>query len=153
MTSSLPEDDDALLTELRTALGRVDAAPPALLAAAKATYLWRTIDEELAFASLSFDSLLDTAGDDRGPSTARPRALVFDAAGLSMELEVTAQEITGQLVPPGDGQVTMTSAHGADVTVEVDEVGCFSVPRQGTGPLRLTCRTEGATLRTPWLLL
>lgn len=65
LTSARWDDDDALLTELRAALD-VPAVPEHVVAAAKAAYTWRTIDEELAFAVLVYDSSLDDSALVRG---------------------------------------------------------------------------------------
>lgn len=61
-------DDETLIDQLRQALqfvGPVDLA----VAAGTAVFTWRTIDEELARASLVFDSMVENT--TRHPSTIR----------------------------------------------------------------------------------
>lgn len=154
MTSARWDDDDALLADLRAAL---DAAvvPEHLAAAAAAAYTWRTIDEELAFAALVYDSALPDPTSSE-PSLVRgtgPRTLLFDGDRLSVEIEVTDDGVVGQLIPPQPGRIALVDAGGTVAETTADEVGCFVLPRPGTGPVRLVCRWDGAGISTPWLPL
>jgi hypothetical protein len=149
LTSARWDDDDALLTELRAALD-VPAVPEHVVAAAKAAYTWRTIDEELAFAVLVYDSSLDDSALVRGEG---PRTLLFEGDQLSVEIEVTEQSVIGQLIPPGPGRITLTNPAGPVAETDADEVGCFVLPRPGRGAVRLICRCGEDALCTPWLPL
>jgi len=53
-------EDEQLLAELRSLVHRMGTTPPALVAAAKAAFSWRSV--AAAIAGLEFDSAVD--GDD-----------------------------------------------------------------------------------------
>jgi hypothetical protein len=155
------DPDEALLDELRALTGRVDPTPEFVVAAAKASFTWRTIDDELAeLAELTYDSALEEepAGAVRGPDG--PRMLTFEARDITIELEVTAtgeqRSIVGQLVPPAAGTVEIRHP-GETLTAEVDELGRFSVDGVDQGPasLRLHRRAtpDAAPVATDWLAL
>ena len=79
---------DPLMAEVRAVLENADPVPPAVLAAAKGTFTWRTIDSELAeLVADSADSLAGAVGAGVRGETA-PRLLTFEAAGLVVEVEV-----------------------------------------------------------------
>ena len=68
---SEPETDPTFAT-LRSVIDRADPVPPAVIAAAKASFTWRTIDSELAeLVADSAESL--SAGAGRGRCTRRNR--------------------------------------------------------------------------------
>lgn len=153
MTSAQWDDDDALEADLRAAMN-APPVPEHVVAAAKAAYTWRTIDEELAFAALVYDSAMDSALT--GSALVRgagPRTLLFEGERLSVEIEVTEAGLVGQLIPPGPGWITVLTAAGTYAEAQADEVGCFLLSRPGHGAVRLTCRSGGNALSTPWLPL
>ena len=93
------DSDDVLLDALRDALSTPPGdVPPEFVEAAKAAFTWRTIDEELLLIT-SYDSVLDDTLFARARSTATARQLVFDADGVTLQVEVSAAGITGQLIP------------------------------------------------------
>jgi hypothetical protein len=146
-------DDDRLLAELGEAVRAADDVPGRFVDAAKAAFAWRTIDAELA--RLSYDSLDDeqtrvvTRADD-----AAVRALTFMADRLTIELEITAESVLGQVVPAQPGQLFVQVGTDQQRTSPIDEVGCFVVEPVPTGPFRLHCRTaDGAEVRTGWITL
>jgi hypothetical protein len=152
-----PLDDEAdLLAELRDA-GRLDPVPTDALAAAKAAFMWRTIDAELA--ELTYDSLLDDQplAGVRSSTPARFLSFASDPANLSVELEAITEgerrRLVGQLVPAQRGQIEVRHAGGA-VTVEVDDLGRFTADDLAPGPISLHCRAaSGATVATDWVLV
>ncbi len=86
--------------ELRQAGQLLDPVPARLMADAVEMFSWRTIDAELA--ELAFDSAgAQAAAAVRGAEP--PRLLTFEAAELSIELELTGKAaeraITGRLIP------------------------------------------------------
>jgi hypothetical protein len=148
MTQPRWTDDESLIADLRDALGGTTPADERRLDAARAAFTWRTVDAELA--SLTYDSLLDDRVLVRGAVTA-PRSLVFDAAALSVELEITADRIVGQLVPPGPGDV-LVQTEAVDVArVPADDAGCFTVAGTPGARIRLRCTTPTATVVTDWV--
>jgi hypothetical protein len=81
------------------------------------------------------------------------RALTFTSAQLSIELEVTAGSLVGQIIPPRAGTLEVHTTAGV-TSAPVDEIGCFAVAPIPTSPFRLRCRTEdGADVLTGWITL
>ncbi|WP_258723509.1 hypothetical protein [Cellulomonas sp. NS3] len=154
MTQPRWTDDDELLADLRSALGGGapvgEGAPVSAreLEAARAAYTWRTVDAELA--TLSYDSLLDDRVLVRGAAAA-PRSLVFDAADLTVELEVTAGRLVGQLVPPGPGEVVLDTQSAQEGPVATDDAGCFTLSAPPGARVRLRCTTPSGTVVTDWV--
>jgi hypothetical protein len=155
-THELDPDDDVLMDELRTLAAADDPTPPNVLAAARGSYTWRTIDAELA--GLVYDSVLDAEGLAAVRSADTVRLLTFETAGLAIELEVTAvagsRRLLGQLVPPGRGFVELRHAGGV-LELEADEVGRFSADAVEPGPVSLRCRREGerSVVETEWVTI
>jgi hypothetical protein len=139
-----PLSDEQLVAALGEALRAEDPVPPELLAAAKATWTWRTIDADLA--ELVADSALEGAAV-RGPAGAAtatgPRILTFAVGALTLVVEVAEQRdrrrLLGQIVPPRRADVELDHAAGT-VTVAADELGRFRVEDFPTGPVRLSLR-------------
>ena len=141
-------DDDALLAALAEATRRAGEPTDTMAAAADAAYSWRTVDAELA--ALTYDSLADDAVLVRDASTAT-RQLVFEGEALGVELEVTAEGLMGQLVPPAAGVVTLIGPAGELASAEADALGLFRFEGGRRGPVRLRCVTTTETILTDWL--
>ncbi len=146
-------DDDILLKDLAAALQEIEPMRDAVAARGRAAYTWRTIDDELALAGISFDSSLAPAADLRDGTEASPRVLIFDAEGISMELEVEPDRVTGQILPPSAGQIVVERQEAPEgtITVEADELGFFVLPATPAGLVRLRCQTREAKLVTEWV--
>ena len=103
---------EPLLHELRDVVDKADPIPDHVLAAAKAAFIWHTIDAELA--ELVSDSLA-TSGAVRATDAAR--LLTFEGHGVEVEVEVAetgaTRRLTGQLVPAAAARVTVRWAGGA----------------------------------------
>jgi hypothetical protein len=145
--------DDWLMGEIKAAVSTSGPVPEHAITAARAAYTWRTIDEELEVLSLSFDSADETAALVRGSSEAAPRMLLFEGRGLGVEVEITSGSLTGQLIPPQPGHVTLSTAVGPFADGAADEAGCFLLARPPAGPVRLRCETSQASLITEWMPL
>jgi hypothetical protein len=148
------DHDEQLLADLRDA-GSLDAVPADAVAAARAAFLWRTIDAELA--ELTYDSVLDDQLLAGVRSTATARFLTFESPDLTVEVEASpvgeAHRLMGQLVPPQTGSVELRHP-GGSTTVEADELGRFTVDGVPSGPVSLRCRAHsGATVTTDWVLV
>lgn len=160
------QDDhpDEIMDELRAALAEADAVPPHLMAAAQASFGWRTIDADLA--ELTYDSLLD---DDRlvtvrsthsAPATAGgPRALTFERAEITVDIEITpsthGRTLLGQVVGPTAEAVVVERARGTATTeLAVDDLGRFRTTDLAPGPVRLRCRLEAGEpdIVTDWFV-
>jgi hypothetical protein len=141
--------DDALLAELGEVL-RADGPTADVIAAAKELFTWRTVDAELA--ALTFDSLLDDDPAAVRATAAAPRLLTFEAAGVTVELEVeldvgaasgASRRLVGQVVPPRSGRVELV-VDGRSRQTPVDDVGRFVVALPDEpGPIRLRLTTGG----------
>jgi hypothetical protein len=145
-------DDDQLLEVLQDALTSATEVPPGLVEAGKAVYAWRTIDADLA--ALTYDSAWDSGevGVTRAAESAILRRLTFASELLSIELELTPDEILGQLSPPQGGTVRLSSGSDDLGTTPVDELGFFIVRPVPRRPFRITCQTDsGTTVTTGWV--
>jgi hypothetical protein len=151
-------DDERLLGALREAVRARLAVPPGFTQTARNAFAWLDIDAQLA--QLTYDSShdLDLETTMRSASIrsepASIRALTFTSARLSIELEVTANSLIGQIVPPLQGTFEQESRSGETATVSVDEIGCFCIQPAPDGSFRLRCRTEdGIDVVTNWFTL
>lgn len=145
-------DDDQLLEVLRDALAGANEIPPSFVDAGKAAYAWRTIDADLA--ALTFDSAWDSPEPSltRATESATLRRLTFATDALSVELELTPDELLGQLSPPDSGTVRVTTGTDDLGTVPIDELGFFVITPVPHQPFQLVCHTDsGTTVRTGWV--
>jgi hypothetical protein len=146
-------DEGQLLAALRAAIEARAAVPAAFVEAARNAYTWHNIDAELA--SLSYDSLQDAgqAGSVRSEAAA-VRALTFQSARFSIEVELTDDAMFGQFIPPQPGMAELQTRSGQTVTAPMDNVGCFTFDPRPDGPFRLRCHTKTQTdVRTGWVAL
>jgi hypothetical protein len=140
-------DDDALMDELRAVLAP-DPVPAAVLAAARATFTWWSIDEELA--ELLSDSADLTLTGVRGTGD---RRLSFEAPQLVIEFVLVpgprGSRLEGQLAPPGPARIEVR--HGDAVTeIDADDLGRFVLDGVRNGPLALRIlRDDDPPVRTP----
>jgi hypothetical protein len=153
-------DDEELLRELRIAL-REEPVADDIVRAAREAFTWRLDDAEIELLTLTADGDLEVSlGPGAGAGTGAaaqvrgggdgPQTLVFHGAGMSVEVEIDETGIVGQLIPPQPGRVTLVTAEGRQATTQADEVGCFSLPRPGPGPLRLDCQLADFRFVTEW---
>jgi hypothetical protein len=152
-TPELNWDDDEILAALRLAVQARQAVPAEFVAAARDVFAWHNIDAELA--QLTYDSARDAELAQRTRAEAATiRALTFTSARLSVELEVTADSVLGQLVPAQTAAVQIRHRDGAEATVIADDIGCFRIDPIPAGSFRLQCRTaDGIEMLTGWLRL
>jgi len=147
-------DDDGLLAALGEALKAGRHPQSELIEAnARAAFSLNSLDDELA--ALVYDSLLDTAGASASRTASEVRVVVFESETLSIEIEILADRIVGQVVPPGDITITIETPDRHNVRVDVDELGCFTVNTStfhdsGPGPLRFQIRRDHQTTVTEW---
>jgi len=147
--------DDALRADLRLA-GQLDEVPPETVAAAKASFLWRTIDAELAQLvedSAEVDNVL--AGVR---STGTVRMLTFQSPTLTVEVEAlevgNRRRLVGLLVPPQAARVEVRHGRGT-LTVEADELGRFSADDVVPGPVSIRCLGPAGVkaVTTDWVVV
>jgi hypothetical protein len=151
-------EDERLLTALHESVrARLDV-PAWFTQTARNAYTWHGIDAELA--RLTYDSSHDEDLEAALRSVsirsepASIRALTFTSARLSIELEVTADALIGQIIPPRQGTLEQEERDGETVTIPVDEIGCCCIQPVPCGSFRLRCRTEdGVDVVTNWFAL
>ncbi|MGQ0575189.1 MAG: hypothetical protein ACT4RN_13425 [Pseudonocardia sp.] len=143
------DDDELLLADLTEAVRAAAPFTEAVARHGRGAFAWRTVDEDLLLAGLSFDSSLEHTSRSRGAEDPA-RLLVFTAEPLSVEVELQADRIVGQIVPPGEGEVVVESTDGTAVRAEADDLGFFVVPGRPVGPVRLRCETARTRLVTDW---
>ncbi|PRY33732.1 hypothetical protein [Umezawaea tangerina] len=144
------DSDENLLGDLRAALTEADAVPPAFLEAGRAAFAWRTVDAELLLLT-SYDSILDTELAGRARAVLTARQLVFDSDGVSLQVEVTAAGIAGQIMPPGAAVVELLTPAGPVEETGADEFGSFLLGPPPPGPMRLRCTIDGTAVQTDWI--
>src|SRR5438067_5351282 len=83
--SGIGDRDDAFEQVLRRAATKLDPVPTTAIAAARASFTWRTVDAELAL--LTYDSATEDAAavGVRGDGA---RLLAFEADGITLDVEV-----------------------------------------------------------------
>jgi hypothetical protein len=151
------DGEDQLVDELRRVFELVDPVPENVLASARGSLTWRTIDAELA--QLAYDSALDSEAVALVRATDTMRMLTFEsreAPSFSVELGVTSAgsgyRVVGQLVPARPAEVEVR--HGGGVLeAAADELGRFAVDGVARGPMSLVCRLDGRTIATDWLIV
>jgi hypothetical protein len=152
--------DDELLAALGRALQGQDPVPDEVVAAARATFSWRTIDAELA--ALTFDSVTDADALVGVRGGGGPRALTFEHDDVVVEVEVTEhgarRSLVGHVAPAPLEWVEVQQAGRADaVRQETDAHGRFQIPDLVAGPFRLLCRFRpGApwpVMHTEWVTI
>jgi hypothetical protein len=146
--------DEQLLAALRQAVEARRGVPPEFIRAAKDAFAWHDIDAELA--QLTYDSVRADAGAVAltRAEDASIRALTFSSPRLSIELEVTAESLLGQVIPIQVTTVEIQVQAGPGTVVSSDEIGCFSIQPVPRGPFRLRCLAPGGIdVRTGWITL
>ena len=146
-------DDERLLAALGEAIRARQAVPSWFVETGKNAFAWHNIDAELA--QLTYDSQQDLREAVAMRSeTASIRALTFTSEHLTVELEVTAHSLLGQIIPPHAGELEIHTRAGEISSVEVDEIGRFAVEPIPESPFRLRCSTaDGTDVLTGWITL
>lgn len=144
-------NDEQLLAELREALRTAEEVPTEFVAAGKAAFAWRTVDAELAALADEVPGGAELAGIRTEHAVVR--ALSFRAANISIELEVTAEAILGQIVPPGAGHVEVQTQTGTEREAAVDDSGWFRIRPLPSAMFRLHLRTGSGDVVTEWITL
>jgi hypothetical protein len=153
VTGAWWDDDEQLLTAVKTALATADDVPKRFVEIGKASFTWRDIDAELA--ALTYDSADDAlAGAGTRAEPASLRCLTFDASQLTIELEIIGDALHGQLVPPQSGSVEIRHPDGTSSTAPVNDVGYFTATPVPAGTFRIYCHTANdVVVQTDWISL
>jgi hypothetical protein len=80
------------------------------------------------------------------------RTLTFAAARLTVEVDITADAVLGQLVPAQPGRAELRTGDAPAGTVDIDEDGWFAIRPIPAGHFRLRCSTaDGTAVLTGWI--
>ncbi|MFE5600669.1 hypothetical protein ACFQ8O_15975 [Streptomyces coelicoflavus] len=139
--------DGLLEEELRQAAAILDPVPAELRRVAVDAFALH--DLEARVAELTFDSLVD-AIPVRGESDP-PRMLTFSTDGVTVDIEVTADGMIGQLLPPGPAGIEVLSGPRAHARLTADDMGRFTGEAPPAGPFALRLRTGREVVVTEWL--
>lgn len=148
--------DDALMEELRRLASALDGPPASVYDLARAAFLTRDIDGELAvliadsrFAE-DFEPVRAYGEPDPGSWL-----LSFQGGGLRVDMEVA--ERTGHLALIGqftgvDGRDHVLETASGRRPLTVDDLGRFVVEGLSHGRIRLRCRSaDGTAITTTWV--
>jgi hypothetical protein len=119
---------------------------PAWLEIAGPYYAWAGWEP----APLTFDSSLEHVRGLRAES-GHARVVIFTGTALSVELELMADRVVGQIVPPGPGEVVVETPDGGSFRIEADDMGFFDFAGMPRGQIRLRCETPAGRLVTDWV--
>lgn len=148
----LPSDDE-LLAVLRRALAARRAVPPEFVRAASNAFAWHNIDAELAQLTYDSSRAADAMASTRA-EFATIRILTFTSPRLTIELEVTAEALIGQLIPMQAASVEVQTRGGVTSEVTSDDIGCFAIRPVPSGAFRLRCLAPPALdVLTGWITL
>lgn len=140
-------DVDLLEEELRQAASILDPVPAQLREMAVAAYALHDLDARIA--ELTFDSVVD-AIPVRGAVDA-PRMLTFRAGDVTVDVEVTGQELLGQVLPPQQALIEVLTGPQAAAPLVTDDMGRFTGDAPPVGPFALRLRAGGDVVVTEWL--
>ncbi|WP_030315533.1 hypothetical protein [Streptomyces sp. NRRL B-3229] len=147
---ALPDEElalDLLEEELRQATAILDPVPAALRQIAVEAFALHDLDSRIA--ELSFDSVVD-ALPVRGAAAA-PRMLTFHAGEVTVDVELTAQGLMGQVLPPRPARIEVLSGPQPGAPLTTDDMGRFTCEVPPTGPFALRLRTDEEVIVTDWL--
>ncbi|WP_031044038.1 hypothetical protein [Streptomyces sp. NRRL F-5650] len=139
--------DGLVEEELRQAAAILDPVPAGLRRVAVDAFVLRDLDARVA--ELTFDSLVD--GIPVRGETDPPRMLTFSTDGVTVDVEVTADGLIGQLLPPGPAGIEVLSGPRAHARLTADDMGRFTGQAPPAGPFALRLRTGREVVVTEWL--
>ncbi|MGQ4439519.1 hypothetical protein ACN6LI_003120 [Streptomyces violaceoruber] len=139
--------DGLLEEELRQAAAILDPVPAELRRTAVDAFVLHDLDARVA--ELTFDSLVD--GIPVRGETDPPRMLTFQSDGVTVDVEVTAEGLIGQLLPPGPAGIEVLSGPREHARLTADDMGRFTGEAPLAGPFALRLRTGREVVVTEWL--
>jgi len=149
----IPDQGEEFYERLAAVVVSRDSVPPDVVAAAKASFAWRTVDDELA--DLVYDSA-DSRGIPVGVRGSSARQLTFERDELAVELEVAGgspPSFVGQVVPPQRVRIEIRHLDGSLFAL-TDDLGRFDVAAAPLGPVSLRFELEsGRRVATTWVRL
>jgi hypothetical protein len=160
-TSPDERQDEELLAAYRRIGGIVDQTPPDVLIAARAAFLARDLDGEIAV--LTGDSRTVETETVYMPVRAEPDPaqgrwlLTFEGGGIRVDIEVSEERgqlrLLGLLSGASNGECYLESA-GNERRLDLDTLGRFVVEGVAHGPIRLRCQScDGMRVTTSWVTI
>ena len=148
MSGSEPgwDDDERLLADLGDAVRSASEVPPSFLRVGRGAFAWHGIDLDLA--ALAYDSTVAGLPAGVRSRSGGVRSLTFEGAALTIEVELSADALSGQVVPPRPGSVEVWVDDELASEATVDDAGWFHVAPPPAGPFRLCVRTGDDTVVT-----
>jgi hypothetical protein len=149
----MTDDDDELLARLRSAAAGNDPPPALLVDHARVALSLRRLDAELA--ALVMDSELVEPGVTRAAGN-EPRLLLFEAGGVSLELQVEPEwdgiSLRGLVSGAGGEAVVHLGEQRRSAPIDAD--GWFTLSGLPGGTIRVELRRDdGAAVVTGWVLV
>ncbi|MEO1064745.1 MAG: hypothetical protein AAFZ07_25280 [Actinomycetota bacterium] len=142
-------DDDDLLADLARVLDQVDPPPDHVRELAIAAIELRSLDADLA-ALLDESDELAGAGVRSAADVVAP--LVFEVGDIVIEVEVGADELHVQVVPPSATDVVVRAGSSAAERTS-DDLGRVSFPLPDHRPVRLELVVDGRRVVTDWFVV
>jgi len=150
------DHDEVLLSELRRIAVAADGPPAAVLEAARAAFLTRDLDAEIA--DLVADSRTSLAYEEVRAAEEEAQGqwlLSFEGGGIHIDLEVNNSGSSLRLVGMLSGvriEECTLQAEGHSRAVTFDRLGRFIVDGLAPGPIRMHCRlSDGRRVTTRWV--
>jgi hypothetical protein len=148
-----PETGEEFYERLAAVVVSRDSVPPEVVAAAKASFAWRTVEDDLA--ELVYDSA-ESRGVLSGVRGSSARQMTFERGDLAVELEVgggSPVTVVGQVVPPQRVRIEIRHLDGSMYAL-ADDLGRFDVASAPAGPVSLRFELEsGKRVATTWVRL
>ena len=151
-----PSEDD-LLELVAVVLAEDEPPPPGAVEFATSALIWRDIDGDLA--ELLHDSGVEDTVVLRDDATT-DRLLVFQARGITLDIEQGHDRLGGSISPPGRYRVSLLRAaagtgHLEEEPVLTDDAGMFEVHGTFRGSIRFRVSDAGGlmTIVSPWITL
>jgi hypothetical protein len=153
--------DDVLMADLRRIAAAVDGPPADVLAAARAAFLTRDLDGELALLVADTRTAEGEAAYEPVRADATPAQgswlLSFEGGGVQVDMEVDEEHGRIRLIGQfsgASGDEYYLESEGERRPIEVDDLGRFIVDDVRHGPVRLRCRSaDGAPVTTVWVTI
>lgn len=144
--------DEELLAVVGATMDATDPVPDRAIAAARAAWVWRTVDAELA--ELTFDSAVAEPTGVR--SASGTRTVTFASEQLEIEVVVLAhvgRQLVGQLVPAQTAEVELRLPDGTSRTATAGTAGDFVFDDVPAGPAQLSVAASVSQVVTDWIVL
>jgi hypothetical protein len=141
------DDDVRLLEELCIAHAEARAVPASFVAAGKAVFVEPDLDVELAM--LIFDS--EHSAALTRADTAMLRGLTFTSPTITIQIELSADGVMGQVEPAAAVVIEVLDEGGVVASDTADDLGFFRIDTTPRGRFRLRCRGPDCDVVTSWV--